>query len=256
MRHFIILCALLLALTGCATRSSSDSLNLVSYDGVSAEYPQAVTHIAEKTALDMAKRYSAASTSLFLIHAPQAQGGLGTALEEALRMQGFTLAYSIEPETLQMAYTLDLIKEDAKTTCYLQMKASDGATFGNMYDLKDATAPVATGSLAQVQPFFSLEPQAPTQDGVIQPVNAPVPVVEMWSLTAGSFKTQLEEWAHKADYQLIWKAEHDYTMQAKATFKDSFIGAVKRVFTRMHLNGNSLRATIYEDNRVIEVVED
>lgn len=254
MRNVIIICALLLALTGCATRSSSDSLNLVSYDGVSAEYPQAVTHIAEKTALDMAKRYPAASTSVFLIHAPQ--GGLGTALEESLRMQGFTLAYSIEPETLHMAYTLDLIKEDAKTTCYLQMKASDGATFGNMYDLKDATAPVTTGSLAQVQPFFSLEPQAPTQDGVAQPVNSSAPAVEMWSLTAGSFKTQLEEWAHKADYQLIWKAEHDYTMQAKAIFKDSFIGAVKRVFTRMHLNGNSLRATIYEDNRVIEVVED
>lgn len=252
MRNFIIICALLLTVSGCATRSGSDSLHLISYDGVSTEYPQAVTHIAEKTAMDMAKRYPAASTSVFLIHAPQ--GGLGTALEEALRMQGFTPAYSVEPGTLQVAYTLDLIKEDAKTTCYLQMKASDGATFGNMYDLKDANAPVATGSLAQVQPFFTLEP--PMQNGVVQPVDSVQPAVEMWTLTAGSFKTQLEEWAHKADYQLIWKAEHDYTMQAKAAFKDSFIGAVKRVFTRMHLNGNSLRATIYEDNRVIEVVED
>lgn len=252
MRTIVILFALMLAVSGCAMRSTSDSLRLVSYDGVSVVYPQAVMPIAEKTALDLAGRYSAASTPIMLIHA--SQGTLGAALEEALRVQGFPRATSMEPETLQVAYTLDLIKEQSKTTCYLQVKSSDGATFGNMYDLQDAAMPVATGALAQVQPFFTLEP--PLNGAGTSPMLNTAQEVEMWMLTAGSFKTQLEEWAHKADYQLIWKAEHDYTMQAKAVFKDSFIGAVKRVFTRMHLNGNSLRASIYEDNRVIEVVED
>lgn len=252
MRTFAILFALMLAVSGCATRSTSDSLRLVSYDGVSVVYPQAVTPIAEKTALDLAGRYTAASTPILLVHAPE--GTLGAALEEALRVQGFPMTTSMEPETLQVAYTLDLIKEQSKTTCYLQVKASDGATFGNMYDLNDAAMPVATGSLAQVQPFFTLEP--PVNGASLTPNASASPEVEMWMLTAGSFKTQLEEWAHKADYQLVWKAEHDYSMQAKAVFKDSFIGAVKRVFTRMHLSGNSLRASIYEDNRVIEVVED
>lgn len=250
MRNLLLLCifTLALAISGCAGRSLSDRLDLVSYDGVSVEYPQSIPNIAEKTALDMAKRYPAATTPLFVVHTKQ--GTFSAALEEALRLQGFTFAPSIEPETLQVAFTLDIIKDESKTYCYLQVKASDGATFGNMYDLNNAAAPVATGALAQVQPFFTLEP--PTQDMA----QNPPPALEIWTLTAGSFKTQLEEWAHKADYQLIWKAEHDYTMQAKAIFKDNFIGAVKRVFTRMHLNGNSLRASIYEDNRVIEVVED
>lgn len=254
MRTILILFALMLAVSGCATRSSSDNLRLVSYDGVSVAYPQAVPPIAEKTALDLAGRYTAAHTPIMLVHA--SQGTLSTALEEALRVQGFPLVTSMEPETLQVAYTLDLIKDQSKTTCYLQVKASDGATFGSMYDLSDAAMPVATGPLAQVQPFFTLEPPLNGANPSLTPNASASPEVELWMLTAGSFKTQLEEWAHKADYQLIWKAEHDYTMQAKAVFKDSFIGAVKRVFTRMHLNGNSLRASIYEDNRVIEVVED
>jgi hypothetical protein len=45
-------------------------------------------------------------------------------------------------------------------------------------------------------------------------------------------------------------------MQSTAVFRDSFVGAMKRLVNRMHLNGNALRVTIYQENRVVEVTED
>jgi hypothetical protein len=86
-------------------------------------------------------------------------------------------------------------------------------------------------------------------------VSSAVPTPE-WVIRAGLLRRQLEDWTLKSGYQLIWKAPHDFDMEADVVFRDDFIGAVKRLFTRMHEGGNLLRATIYQDNRVLEIVEE
>lgn len=79
---------------------------------------------------------------------------------------------------------------------------------------------------------------------------------EEWVIAPGSLKAQLEGWTTRAGYQLVWKAANDFQMQSTAVFRDSFIGSVKRLVSRMHLNGNALRVTIYQENNVVEVTED
>lgn len=77
-----------------------------------------------------------------------------------------------------------------------------------------------------------------------------------WNIAPGMLRSQLESWTSRAGYQLVWKARHDFEMQSQVIFRDDFVGAVKRLFARMHLHGNPLRATIYQDNHVLEVVEE
>jgi len=77
---------------------------------------------------------------------------------------------------------------------------------------------------------------------------------EEWNLVPGSLRGQLETWAYRAGYQLIWKAQNDLEMQTKASFRGDFLSAVKSLFVGLYAHGNLLRATLYEDNKVLEVM--
>lgn len=83
-----------------------------------------------------------------------------------------------------------------------------------------------------------------------------IPASEEWRIQPGSLRNQLTSWCDRQQYQLIWLARNDYSMQANAIFRDSFQGAVQSLFARMHQSGNGLRVRLYPDNRVLEVMED
>lgn len=89
------------------------------------------------------------------------------------------------------------------------------------------------------------------------PENAPValPAPE-WNVQQGSLYSQLEGWANRAQYQLIWKATHDYELEAQAAFGGDFVEAIKQLFVGLHRGGHALRVTVYQGNKVIEVAED
>lgn len=74
-----------------------------------------------------------------------------------------------------------------------------------------------------------------------------------WELSPGSLEEQLREWCAKADWQLLWKAEHDIRLQAHAIMRGDFEKAVNEVFQALHTQGNSLRATLYKANAVLEI---
>ncbi len=100
---------------------------------------------------------------------------------------------------------------------------------------------------------------ATTPEPAVLPLPVPLPepsTTSHFSIWPGMLKQQLQEWANTANYTLIWKAEHDYDMAAHAQFDGEFVEAVRKLFMRMHQNGNPLKVTIYQNNRVIEVVED
>lgn len=110
------------------------------------------------------------------------------------------------------------------------------------------------------QPALPMESALPIETVASSPTATEAIVTpketEEWAIRPGSLKAQLEGWAARAGHQLVWKASHDFQMQSHAVFRDSFIGSVKRLVARMHLNGNALRVTIYQENNVVEVTED
>ena len=91
-------------------------------------------------------------------------------------------------------------------------------------------------------------PASPAVTIVAEPVSLPE-----WHLSQGSLRTQLDVWASRASWQLIWNADTDLDMQSRATFRGNFVAAVTQLFEGLHAAGFPLRATFYPSNNVLEV---
>ena len=91
-------------------------------------------------------------------------------------------------------------------------------------------------------------PASPAVTIVAEPVSLPE-----WHLSQGSLRTQLDVWASRASWQLIWNADTDLDMQASASFRGNFVAAVTQLFEGLHAAGFPLRATFYPSNNVLEV---
>ena len=91
-------------------------------------------------------------------------------------------------------------------------------------------------------------PASPAVTIVAEPVSLPE-----WQLSQGSLRTQLDVWANRASYQLVWNADTDLDMQSRATFRGNFVAAVTQLFEGLHVAGFPLRATFYPSNNVLEV---
>ena len=85
---------------------------------------------------------------------------------------------------------------------------------------------------------------------------APAVPMPTWTINPGSLHAQLESWSFKAQYQLVWKAKHDFELETKANFSGDFVVAIKQLFAGLHRGGHALRVTVYQGNNVIEVAED
>ena len=79
------------------------------------------------------------------------------------------------------------------------------------------------------------------------------PMLPEWLLTPGSLHVQLEQWAGRAGYQLVWNADTDLDMQSRASFRGNFVAAITQLFEGLHAAGFPLRATLYPANNVLEV---
>ena len=91
-------------------------------------------------------------------------------------------------------------------------------------------------------------PASPAVTIVAEPVSLPE-----WHLSQGSLRTQLDVWASRASWQLIWNADTDLDMQSSASFRGNFVAAVTQLFEGLHAAGFPLRATFYPSNNVLEV---
>ena len=113
------------------------------------------------------------------------------------------------------------------------------------------SAPATTNTLetpATPQVEAAPIPASPAVTIVAEPVSLPE-----WRLSQGSLRTQLDVWANRASWQLIWNADTDLDMQSRATFRGNFIAAVTQLFEGLHAAGFPLRATLYPANNVLEV---
>jgi hypothetical protein len=121
------------------------------------------------------------------------------------------------------------------------------------------TPSIATVLSVAVPPLAA--PAGSIVPAVMPPISGPAaPVVANsgpeWNIVPGLLRHQLAAWSNRAGYQMIWKAGYDFEMESQSAFHGDFVEAVKRLFARMHAHGNLLRATIYQDNRVLEVREE
>ena len=82
------------------------------------------------------------------------------------------------------------------------------------------------------------------------------PLPEAWAVRPGGLQEQVATWCQRSSYQLAWKASHDYRLESHAAFQGTFLGAVQKLFSGLHKHGVPLRVTLYEENKVLEVVEE
>lgn len=421
MRHVIPI-LLLVLLQGCSMHSRNrdgDRHGLPVYDGVSAGYPAASYSLASAAAEELARRYVPAQTTLAVA---SDETDFNRDLRAALR----ALDFSVVPSgSLQVGYTLDLIKDQVPPTCYLQVRTSEGDGFGMVRDLSAYSAPAAvepppassrplesrplqddpvtTPDVAslpaspavpasasaheaplpaaqapvsaptepqsthatmatvrikssvsryakskriavtdfcrwnQVRPETVLEPgrkvfvespgkasnqeanrdrpskplvesnsreqspagdrasaapvamsappkpadpvpaatpagsapsePSPVQDALaelsgskVEEPKVVVPAVpeepDPWRISPGSLHGQIQVWAIRANYRVIWRASRDLEMQSTASFNGSFVDAIRQIFSSLHRSGFPLRVKVFQGNNVLEVSED
>lgn len=434
--RYILLLLLAVQLQGCVMQTRHvDNGGMPTYDGVSDTYPGDAQSLADMAAEELARRYPPGRTTLTLA---KTKTTFGQELDTTLRAQGFLISAPDSPAGIRVGYTLDVIRDETSPTCYLQVRTSDGESFGTVRPLTmaslspridalsvksptsspleslplldepmvptpsqvqvhpdrlmkgsgpgakpgselptvpahDAGVPVRSKSTAariakrnkvpvaefcrlnNVKPDTVLEigrmvflrgpvspataqavppassgdrpskplasstpaptpnpvalpapvsappsvakpaeaglaaakPVDPTPISAGNPIPASAPAVPVapaspvqealaelapsqgnsdaapsavpapsWIIEPGSLHSQLDSWAIKAQYQLVWKAKHDFELEARAKFDGDFVGAIKQLFAGLHRGGNPLRVTVYQGNNVVEVAED
>lgn len=121
--------------------------------------------------------------------------------------------------------------------------------------LNDAAAQTKSAAAAPETP----PADAPKIEATPVPATSPAvtivaePMLPEWLLTPGSLHVQLERWAGRASYQLVWNADTDLDMQSRASFRGNFVAAITQLFEGLHAAGFPLRATLYPANNVLEV---
>lgn len=121
--------------------------------------------------------------------------------------------------------------------------------------LNDAAAQTKSAAAAPETPLAD----APKIEATPVPATPPAvtivaePMLPEWLLTPGSLHVQLEGWAGRASYQLVWNADTDLDMQSRASFRGNFVAAITQLFEGLHAAGFPLRATLYPANNVLEV---
>jgi hypothetical protein len=103
----------------------------------------------------------------------------------------------------------------------------------------------ADSAPVMVNPGYYMEPPVPA-----------APATPEWRLRPGFLREQLETWAKRAGFQLVWKAKHDFDIESGASFASDFVDALRDLALLLHEQGNPLRLNVYLGNRVAEFTEE
>lgn len=86
--------------------------------------------------------------------------------------------------------------------------------------------------------------------------NAIVPIKPLptWTLTAGdAHRKDLEAWADKAGWKVIWNLSKDWIIPASTVFTGSFETATGDVIKTLAANGALIHAQFYEGNKTVVI---
>jgi len=86
------------------------------------------------------------------------------------------------------------------------------------------------------------------------PAPPPVVVQEVWTAPAGrQLKAVLDDWAGRAGWTLVWQSDHDYPLEASASFTGDFTDAAQQLVAALATVAPAPFANFYKGNRVLVV---
>lgn len=95
-------------------------------------------------------------------------------------------------------------------------------------------------------PTFAISP-------IIKAEPAPPPI-PTWTLTAGhTIGYDLQTWAEKANWKVVWNLQKDWTVPASTIFSGEFQGAATDVIKTLAANGALIHAQFFEGNKTMVV---
>ncbi|WP_205185724.1 toxin co-regulated pilus biosynthesis Q family protein [Burkholderia sp. LMG 13014] len=78
--------------------------------------------------------------------------------------------------------------------------------------------------------------------------------MEPFGLVAGkSIQSQLQAWAVRAGWTVVWDVQQDWIVPNAATFTGDFVSAAQQVIEALAANGADVRADLYTGNRSMVV---
>ncbi|WP_249176446.1 toxin co-regulated pilus biosynthesis Q family protein [Burkholderia cenocepacia] len=78
--------------------------------------------------------------------------------------------------------------------------------------------------------------------------------IEPFGLVAGkSIQSQLQAWAVRAGWTVVWDVQQDWIVPNAATFTGDFVSAAQQVIEALAANGADVRADLYTGNRSMVV---
>lgn len=95
-----------------------------------------------------------------------------------------------------------------------------------------------------------------TKEFVVDGPESPVEIPAPWQIHPGSLRGQVQSWATRAQYTVVWRASRDLAMESSASFDGSFVDAIGHLFFSLHRSGHSFRVKVYQRSNVLEVTED
>jgi len=100
----------------------------------------------------------------------------------------------------------------------------------------------------------SISTAAGTPATAATPAAIPPVTPAPFALVAGqSFETQMQEWAKRAGWAVVWNTPDDWIVPHDSTYGLDFESAVKSVFDQMGDDGADVRADIWKGNKSVVV---
>lgn len=156
-------------------------------------------------------------------------GSMQTQVSDWAKSAGFNLTWTAPDYTVPKQST---IKGDFKNAV---QQALDTASANSPVKYK-ATFNARTGEL------------------LVSQIMPPAPKAH-WELRPGGLKSQLDAWAEKAKYQVVWKSPDDFLISTDSTLNGNFPEVVQQVVDGMHETGSTIAVKIYEGNHTVVVTE-
>lgn len=86
------------------------------------------------------------------------------------------------------------------------------------------------------------------------PEKSVIKIDNVWTLTAGdTAKKDLEVWAEKAGWRVVWNLSKDWTVPASTVFTGTFEGAAADVIKTLASNGALIHAQFFEGNKTLVI---
>lgn len=125
-----------------------------------------------------------------------------------------------------------------------------------LFTLSGCTHPGAEPPISSVKKTHVNQPQPP--DNSLSPSASlqEQHLVEGWAIHPGLLRTQMESWAARAGYQVVWRVSRDYHLQSRFDYSGTYIEALQSFFSGMQHMGNSLRVTVFQGNNVVLISEE